>query len=179
MLAGDEWNFFGRLALPDGWLICGLADDFFCRWVLGNFWHFFVIFNLLQINLRGNFFNSQTPRKVSHFIGHNKTNHNYHFCWRDHISISHISHICSSRLFPKIFFSDSENYWNAYKNLCGWPIPLKFGMVIESGQERFLMSWIWKIPCTMGQNLNFTKKIKFEFLRMLNTFNSKSMWFQH
>jgi hypothetical protein len=80
MLAGDEWNFFGRLALPDGWLICGLADDFFCRWVLGNFWHFFVIFNLLQINLRGNFFNSQTPRKVSHFIGHNKTNHNYHFC---------------------------------------------------------------------------------------------------
>jgi hypothetical protein len=32
---------------------------------------------------------------------------------------------------------------------------LKIGRMIEPGQENFLMSWVWKNLCTMGQKSIF------------------------
>ncbi len=89
---------------------------------------------------------------TSYYMSSESTDHKHHFCQRDHRSISHLF---SSRLISK-FYSRSQKKLKFYnKNLNSWPIDPKFCMMVESDQENFLMSWVWKNFCTMGQNLIF------------------------
>ncbi len=111
------------------------------------------ISNLGQMLTATFFLKSNSPKKVRSHIDHSKsTNHKRHFCQRD---LGFISHLFSSRLVSK-FYSRSQKKLKFYhKTLNSWPIDPNFCMMVESGQEKFLMSWVWKNLCTMGQNLIF------------------------
>ncbi len=64
--------------------------------VISNFFLFWAL-----KELRATFFNYQTPKKVGPHIKHSEnTCHEYHFCQRDHESISHLF---SSKLISKIY----------------------------------------------------------------------------
>ncbi len=101
------------------------------------------------------------------------TDHKHHFCQKDHGSISHLF---SSRLVSKIYSRSQKKLKFYRKTLNSWPIDLKFCMMVVSGQENFLMSWVWKNLCTMGQNLIFLKILNFWFPRNCSTFNLNSIW---
>ncbi len=99
------------------------------------------------------FLKSNSPKKVRSDIDHSKsTNHKHHFCQRDHGSISYFF---SSRLVSKLYSRSQKKFKFYHKTLNSWPINPKFCMMVVSGQEIFLMSWVWKNLCTMGQNLIF------------------------
>jgi hypothetical protein len=64
-------------------------------------WIFPKCFAWTVFKLRATFFNYQTPEKPGPHIKHSEsTCHEYHFCQRDHGSISHL---LSSRLISKIY----------------------------------------------------------------------------
>ncbi len=88
--------------------------------------------------LRANKVKGRTAKIDIPLIKHSETTiHQHHFCQRDHGSISYQF---SSRLIPIFFFRSRKKIKIVYKTLNSRPILLKIGMMIESGQENFLMS---------------------------------------
>ena len=111
---------------------------------------------LFEYWLRVNFFKSRTAKiDIPHIKHGETTSHQHHFFQRDYGSIYY--HF-SSRLIPFFYFRNQKKIEIVYKTLNSRAILLKIGMMIEPGQENFLMPWVWKYLCTMDQKSIFYEK---------------------